>query len=514
MSDLARGSAVEAAAAAEDTGGGTRLRGLSIPVLAACALAGLAALPQAEKSEGLRTSILGASALLLAWTAFVFLRARSLRRSLAVELALKSQHYLQACAQGSVLVYWSLYWPPLHVFAPLIVAQLLFAYGFDALLSWSRRDTYSLGFAPFPVVFSINLFLWFKADWFYLQFAMVAVGMTAKELVRWTKDGRRAHVFNPSSFPLALFSLALIATGSTSMTYGTQIAVTLLRAPGIYVFLFAIGLVGQYLFGVTTMTMSAAVTMFGLGLLHRVVTGETFFREEYIPVAVFLGMLLLFTDPSTAPKTELGRILFGVLYAVSVMACERLLAALHAPGFYDKLLPVPLMNLTIRAIDRLARTPSLARLDPGRLGATWAPRRRNLAYVVVWALVFGAMNAAGGLGPRILEDTSETSSPRPASAETSPPRPASAETSPPRPGQGGEVFCRGTLDSSRSKGVALPFDRRLHTGWLQSLPFDWRLRRGRVSSCPIRAAPGGRAGRREPSWAASPRSGWTTARRR
>lgn len=388
----------------------TRLRALAIPVLAASALASLAALPQASKSEGLRTSILGASGVLLAWTAFVFLRARSRGRALEVELAPKSQHYLQACAQGLVLVYWGFYWRPVYVFAPLMVAQLLFAYGFDALLSWSRRDAYTLGFAPFPVVFSINLFLWFKPDWFYLQFAMVAVGMAAKELVHWTKDGRRAHVFNPSSFPLALFSLALIATGSTLVTYGTQIAVTLLRAPGIYVFLFASGLVGQYLFGVTTMTMSAAVTMFGLGLLHRAVTGATFFRDEYIPVAVFLGMLLLFTDPSTAPKTELGRILFGVLYAVSVMACERLLAALHAPGFYDKLLPVPLMNLTIRAIDRAARSPALARLDPGRLGAKWPPRRRNLAYVVLWALVFGAMNAAGGLGPGILEATSESPS--------------------------------------------------------------------------------------------------------
>ncbi len=56
---------------------------------------------------------------------------------------------------------------------------------------------------PFPVIFSINLFLWFKPDWFYFQFLMVALGFAAKELIRWDKDGRRAHIFNPSSFPLA-----------------------------------------------------------------------------------------------------------------------------------------------------------------------------------------------------------------------------------------------------------------------------------------------------------------------
>ena len=31
------------------------------------------------------------------------------------------------------------------------------------LLGWSRRDTYTLGFGPFPIVLSTNLFLWFKA---------------------------------------------------------------------------------------------------------------------------------------------------------------------------------------------------------------------------------------------------------------------------------------------------------------------------------------------------------------
>jgi hypothetical protein len=64
--------------------------------------------------------------------------------------------------------------------AYLIAAQLLFAYAFDMLLGWSRRDTYTLGFGPFPVIFSINLFLWFKPDWFYLQFLMVALGLPPK----------------------------------------------------------------------------------------------------------------------------------------------------------------------------------------------------------------------------------------------------------------------------------------------------------------------------------------------
>ena len=98
----------------------------------------------------------------------------------------------------------------------------MFAYAFDMLLTWSRRDTYVLGFAPFPVIFSINLFLWFKPDWFYLQFLMVALGFAAKELIRWDKDGRRTHIFNPSSFPLAVFSLGLLLDRQRATSRGAR----------------------------------------------------------------------------------------------------------------------------------------------------------------------------------------------------------------------------------------------------------------------------------------------------
>src|SRR6266851_5347912 len=106
-----------------------------------------------------------------------------------VEIVARRQHYLQACAQGSVLLYWGWYWREVYRSIHLIAAQLLFAYGFEMLLGWSRRDVYTLGFGPFPVVFSINLFLWFKPDWFYLQFLMVATGFAAKDLIRWEKEG-------------------------------------------------------------------------------------------------------------------------------------------------------------------------------------------------------------------------------------------------------------------------------------------------------------------------------------
>jgi hypothetical protein len=149
------------------------------------------------------------------------------------------------------------------------------------------------------------------------------------------------------------------------------------------------------------MTMSAAVTMYAIGLLYFAATGVYFFLDDYIPIAVFLGMHLLFTDPSTSPRTELGRIMFGMLYAIGVLALYRVLDSYGAPTFYDKLLPVPILNVMIQGIDRLARSSVLARLDPGAIGRALAPRRRHLAYIAVWAIFFSAMSALHGVGDTV-----------------------------------------------------------------------------------------------------------------
>jgi len=317
---------------------------------------------------------------------------------LTLEVVLKKQHYLQACAQGSVLVYWGWYWPEVYASAHLILAQLLFAYAFDMLLGWSRRQSYTLGFAPFPVVFSINLFLWFKPDWFYLQFVMVALGLAAKELIRWNKDGRRAHIFNPSSFPLAVFSVVLLATGRSGITWGQDIASTQFYPPHMYLMLFLIGLPGQFFFGVTSMTMSAVLATYLFGRLYFAATGVYFFYDSYIPIAVFLGMHLLFNDPSTSPRTELGRIIYGAAYGFSTVVFFWLLGSAGLPTFYDKLLPVPLLNLSIKAMDWAARSRILRRLDPAAVGRWLLPRQRHLAYMSIWAVVFTLMSLTQGVG--------------------------------------------------------------------------------------------------------------------
>jgi hypothetical protein len=371
---------------------------LLLPFAFTAGLATLALLAPVRQNPKTLLAFLCVSAVLCAWNAVLAFLTRSQKRTLTLEVVLRKQHYLQACAQGSVWLYWGWYWPQVYAHGPFIVAQLVFAYAFDMLLGWSRRDTYTLGFAPFPVIFSINLFLWFKPDWFYLQFVMVALGLAAKELIRWNRNGRLVHIFNPSSFPLAVFSIALLATGRSGITWGQDIASTQFYPPHMYLVLFLIGLPGQFFFGVTSMTMSAVVATYVFGRFYFAATGIYFFYDSYIPIAVFLGMHLLFNDPSTSPQTELGRIIYGAMYGLSTVALYQLLGSVGLPTFYDKLLQVPLLNLSVKGIDRLARSKLLRGFDPAALGRSLIPQQRNLAYMSVWAAVFAVLNITQGVG--------------------------------------------------------------------------------------------------------------------
>lgn len=357
----------------------------------------LSQLPLLAARPVVRASIFGAAVALLAWSTLLF---GVLRRgqTVTLEVALRRQHYLQACLQGALILYWGYYWREVYNAAPLIVAQLLFAYGFDSLLSWTHRRKFALGFGSFPIIFSITLFFWFKDPVFYWQFVMVAIGLTAKEFLRWGRDGVNTHIFNPSSFPLAVVAAVLLIADANDMTWGFDVAQSEFYPPHIYLVLFLIALPGQFLFGVTPMTMAAVTTTFVFSALYHAVTGSYFFVDSHVPIAVFLGMNLLFTDPATSPRTELGRLFFGVLYGLTAVLLYHLLLSANMPGFYDKLLQVPLLNLSVVLLDRLARSPMLKPIDPSAWGRALRPRRRHLAYMSVWAVAFATMSASGYLG--------------------------------------------------------------------------------------------------------------------
>jgi hypothetical protein len=206
-------------------------------------------------------------------------------------------------------------------------------------------------------------------------------------MLQWTKDGRRTHVFNPSALALTVMSIGLLLTAKSDITWGREIAITQFYPPQMYLFLFVVSLPGQLLFGVASMTLAAVTTTYLFGLVYFAATGTYFFVDSYVPIAVFLGMHLLFTDPSTSPRSDAGRFMFGALYGLSVVGLYALLTAAGLPTFYDKLLQVPLMNLAVRQIDRLVERVNVL---PRFLGD-----RRNLTWVGVWGLLFAIMSATG-----------------------------------------------------------------------------------------------------------------------
>lgn len=376
-----------------DLPGASGLSAFAVPLGLSAGLLAMSLLGRVSQSRSLTLAFWGAGGLLLVWQALLAASSRGTVPGF-VSTPPRPQHYIQMCCHLSVYAYWGYYWAPVYPYLPLLFAQVLFAYAFDILLAWSRQRPFGVGFGPIPIVFSTNLFLWFKDDWFAFQFLLIAVGFLGKAFIQWERDGRRSHIFNPSAFALALFSLVLIVTGTTSLTWAQEINTTFALGPRIYLVLFLIGLVVMFNFATTYVTASAAMTLFGLSALYGAVTGVPYFIDSEIPSAVFLGLHLLVTDPSTSPRTPLGRVIFGMWYGIGVFALYALLGALGVPTFYDKLLCVPLLNLLVPFIDRL-----VARIGErpvvALLGLQPPLGHRNLAHMAVWIVFFGVMTLAG-----------------------------------------------------------------------------------------------------------------------
>jgi Sel1 repeat len=349
--------------------------------------------PRVSEHASLRLAFLVAAALLVGWSLLLML-GPARRRGFAVDFATpQKSHYIQASVQILIYVYWGFYWDEVWKSVPLFLGQFAFLYAFDALLSWSRGRAWRLGFGPLPIVLSTNIFLWFKDDWYVLQFALIAVGALGKEFLRWKRNGRSVHIFNPSAFPLFVASLVLLTTGLTDISRARDIATTVSAPPYIYIEIFLLGLVVQYFFSVTLVTLSAIGTLVALNFAFTKITGVYLFIDVNVPVPSFIGLHFLVTDPATSPRSNAGRVLFGASYGALVFGLAGVLGHFGLPTLYDKLLPIPMLNLCVPWIDRLAASGLVARLT--RWEQRLQPRRLNLACMGIWAALFTLMLTTG-----------------------------------------------------------------------------------------------------------------------
>lgn len=370
-----------------------------LPAVFILGLLGLSFLPRIAGIPMLEASFQGAVAILAAWYVALLLRSRRRNRALTVEFNALRTHYVQALVQGSVYLYWATAWPVIAGQFLLIVGQWLFAYACTMLVTWTRREKAEVGLGPLPIIMSTNFFLCFRDEWFYLQFLMIATGVVGKEYLRWQRDGRNTHIFNPSVLGLSVFSLIIILTGTTDITWAQQFAIELGRPGHIYVWIFAVGLIVQYLFQVTLVTLAAAAALWILNVIYTQATGIYWFLDAGIPIAVFLGLHLLVTDPATSPRSNYGRAIFGAMYGAGVFFLYALLEWAGVPRFYDKLLFIPVLNLLVPLIDRYARNSRLAGVPPFGWIGSLSPKRQNMLYMGIWIATFAAMYATQVVGP-------------------------------------------------------------------------------------------------------------------
>ena len=321
-----------------------RFSPLWLPALFTLIFAGFTLLPRVNANPQLSASVLAAAGLLLAGLCALWWSVARTGRTLTYDFVPRRVHWVQMIMHSCVFAYWGWYWREVYHEIPLIAAQVVFLYVLDMLVCWFRRDHWILGFGPIPIVFSMNLFLWFRDDWFYLQFVMVAIIVFGKEFVKWKRDGHLTHIFNPSAFALFLTSIVLLATRSTPITWGPEISTTFNNPPNIYLEIFLLGLIVQGLFSVTLVTLSAAATLVALDALYLGSTGMFRFIDFNIHPAVFLGLHLLVTDPATSPRNNFGKAIFGAAYGAGVFLVYGWLDSLGQPTFYDKLLCVPVLN--------------------------------------------------------------------------------------------------------------------------------------------------------------------------
>ena len=86
---------------------------------------------------------------------------------------------------------------------------------------------------------------------------------------------------------------------------------------------------------------------------------------------------------------------------VGIAAAFALFGALEIlgqPTFYDKLLAVPLLNLSVQALDRIAGSESVQRWTAATFGRYRTALQENSVHMAFWVVLFAAMFFTGEVG--------------------------------------------------------------------------------------------------------------------
>jgi hypothetical protein len=284
-------------------------------------------------------------------------------------------HLIPAIIQALIFLYWSVYWSGVRDHASSIAMQLALAFAADAAFSFARTGLWRVGASPFPVVLSTNLFVWFNPPGVILS---ILVAFASKAFLH--RSGR--HFLNPSAMGLSVTGLLSYAAPGLISVGGLFHLMNL--APNIAELMVLLAILPQMRFRILPISIAAVAAL-------RFENNPTVLRPPMI-----LAVALLATDPSTIPKTDAGKALFGLLIGFGIVFSSW---ALRTAGYIDdfaKVLPIPLANLLVPHLDRLGAavvTPAQAALARAwkafrrRDGAFFQRPVPNLLFVATWLLI-------------------------------------------------------------------------------------------------------------------------------
>src|SRR5262245_3074059 len=101
---------------------------LLLPAFVVTGLLGFLFIDSVRVLPRLRVTFVVTAAALVVWIVALTIDGRLRARRLGMELSLRPQHYVQACAHMAIFLYWGWYWRQVYDSFHLIAAQLVFAY--------------------------------------------------------------------------------------------------------------------------------------------------------------------------------------------------------------------------------------------------------------------------------------------------------------------------------------------------------------------------------------------------
>ena len=262
---------------------------------------------------------------------------------LVAPLLYKRALLIQLCMHLCIFIFWGTYSSAVANHFPLILHQIAYVYLFYFTSCMIFKKSFVLSLALIPMIFSINLFMWFYNDYFLFQYLLISLAILAKMFLTRNVNGKRSHIFNPSAIVLMVVTIAVLAMPNKDLVYGPQIGSMWLGLP------FFDGLI----FTLACITLwTPNRYLISIGAIGIIILGD-WYAETYLGMRLFaelargsvlLGCTLLITDPATSPNNKYGQFLFGISYGLSISVAFTLFGALGWNTYYDKLFFVCLLN--------------------------------------------------------------------------------------------------------------------------------------------------------------------------